>query len=550
MLEQLRRSSQSLLIYVLFGIVIAVFIINFGPQSQGGCESSVSRASYAAKVGSGEVSSRDFRYAYVLAGGPQYQPQRARELRLRERVLDEMIERELLVAEAERLGFAVSNEEVEDLVADAKMIGVGGFEQNAAASMQKDGHFDYDTFQRFVQFSLGMSPKAFIDQQKRELLALRVRNLLRTGVNVSENEVKSEFERQSNQVNLEYVRFSWRRHEDAVELTPAEVEAYAKANEKKLKDTYDQRKFLYENAPKERRLRQILVKLDSGASPEATTAAERKAQGLQERIKKGETFAAVAKAASDDARSKLRGGDVGWRRQGATPFGAALDEKVFGAKDGEVVGPMKGNDGFYLVLPEASREGNITFEQVKADLAETELRQERAKAKAKGEADAALAKAKAPASKDKTLKDLFPAPADSSHGGELIPRAEETGLFARRGTVVEGIGTAPDLAKAAFEMQPTAPFGGPYEVAGSYVIVRLKERKQPDLAEFDKKKGELMHDAALMRGEEILAEWTQRRCQEAKEAKRIRVNVDVLRYDDSTPSERIAYEPCAPPFRF
>jgi len=30
-----------------------------------------------------------------------------------------------------------------------------------------------------------------IDQQKRELLALRVRNLLRTGVNVSENEVKS-----------------------------------------------------------------------------------------------------------------------------------------------------------------------------------------------------------------------------------------------------------------------------------------------------------------------------------------------------------------------
>jgi peptidyl-prolyl cis-trans isomerase D len=549
MLEQLRQSSRSLLIYVLFGIVIAVFIVNFGPQSQGGCESSVSRASYAAKVGSGEVSARDFRYGYILAGGPQYQPQRAREFRLRERVLDELIERELLVAEAERLGFAVSDEEVEDLVAESKMIGVGGFEQNAAASMQKNGHFDYDTFQRFTQFQLGISPKAFIEQQKRELLALRVRNLLRNGVNVSENEVKSEFERQSNQVNLEYVRFSWRRHEDGIELTPAEVQAYAQANEKKLKEIYDQRKFMYENAPKERRLRQILVKLDAGASAEATTAAEKKAQGLLERIKKGETFAAVAKAASDDTRSKLRGGDVGWRRSGATPYGAALDEKVFAAKDGELVGPAKGNDGFYLVLPEASREGNITFDQVKNDLAETELRQERAKAKAKIEADAALAKARA-ASKDKTLKDLFPAPTDATHGGELLPRAEETGLHARRGTVVEGIGTAPELAKAAFEMKPDAPLGGPYEVAGSYVIVRLKERKQPDLAEFDKKKGELMHDAALVRGEEILAEWTQRRCQEAKEAKRIRVNVDILRYDDSTPNERIAYEPCAPPFRF
>jgi hypothetical protein len=148
------------------------------------------------------------------------------------------------------------------------------------------------------------------------------------------------------------------------------------------------------------------------------------------------------------------------------------------------------------------------------------------------------------------LKDLFPAPAEGVQGTETIPRAEETGLFARRGTVVEGIGLAPELSKAAFELQPANPFAGPYEVSGSFVIGRLKERKQPDLAEYDKKKGELMHDAAMVRGEEILAEWTQRRCQEAKEAKRIRVNTDILRYDESTPNERVAYEPCAPPFRF
>ena len=37
MLKQMRQQSRSLLIYVLFGIVIAVFIINFGPQSPGGC---------------------------------------------------------------------------------------------------------------------------------------------------------------------------------------------------------------------------------------------------------------------------------------------------------------------------------------------------------------------------------------------------------------------------------------------------------------------------------------------------------------------------------
>jgi peptidyl-prolyl cis-trans isomerase D len=547
MLEQLRRSSQSLIIYVLFGIVIAVFIINFGPQSQGGCESTVTRASYAAKVNGGTVTARDFRYAYILAGGPQYQGQRARELRIRERVLDELLERELLVGEAERLGFAVSEEEVEDLIAQSKLVGLGGFEQTAT-SMQKDGHFDYDSFVRFVQFQLGMSPKAFIDEQRRELLATRVRQLLRNGVNVSEHEVKGEFERQGNQVNLEFVRYSWRRHEEAVELTPAEIQAHAKDNEKKLKDLYEQRKFLYENAPKERRLRQIFVKLDGGASADATAAAEKKAQGLLDRVKKGEAFAAVAKASSEDTRSRLRGGDVGWRRQGATPYGAALEEKVWAAKDGEVVGPMKGNDGFYVVLPEASREGNIGFDQVRLDLAETELRQERAKAKAKIEAEAGLAKARA--AKEKTLKDLFPAPADSTPAQAAdVPRAEETGLYAQRGTIVEGIGMAPDLAKAAFNLKPAEPFGGPYEVAGSYVVVKLKEKKEPDLAEYEKKKAELLNQAAMVRGEEVLAEWTQRRCVEAKEAKRINVNTDILRYDDA-PNERVSYEPCAPPFRF
>jgi peptidyl-prolyl cis-trans isomerase D len=546
MLEQMRKSSRSLLIYVLFGIIIAVFIINFGPQSSGACDSGVVRASYAAKVAGETVTARDYRYGYMMAGGTQLQPQRAREMRLKERVLDELIERELLVDEAERLGFRVREEEVEDMLLESKIIGLGGFEQTVPA-MQKNGAFDYDSFQRFSQFQLGMSPKAFIDVQRRELLANRVRNLVRGGVNVSESEVKRDFEKQGNQVNLEYIRYPFRTYEDTVAVTPAEVEAHAKTNEAKLKQTYDQRKFLYENSPKERRLRQILVKLDTGASADATAAAEKKAQALVERLKKGEAFATVAQASSDDARTKGRGGLVGWRRQGATTLGSANEEKVWGAKDGEVVGPLKATDGFYVVVPEATREGNITFEQVKLELAEAELRQERAKAKAKLDAEAALAKAKA--AKDKTLKDLFPAPPESASGAARdVPHSEETGLFQRRGSVVEGLGTAPDLAKAAFQLDPAQPFSGPHEVAGSYVVVRLKERKRPDAADFEKRKAELMQQAAMVRAEEILSEWTQRRCQEAKQDKAIQVNTDILRYDD-TPEGRVPYEPCTPPFR-
>jgi peptidyl-prolyl cis-trans isomerase D len=273
MLEQMRKSSRSLLIYVLFGIIIAVFIINFGPQSSGACDSGVTRASYAAKVSGETVTAKDYRYGYMMAGGTQLQPQRAREMRLKERVLDELIERELLVDEAERLGFRVRSEEVEDMLLGSKIVGLGGFEQMVPA-IQKDGHFDYESFTRFSRFQMGMSPQAFIDVQRRELLANRVRDLIRSGVNVSEGEVKREFEKAGNQVNLEYLRFPFRSYEEQVAVTPAEVEAHAKASEAKLKQTYDQRKFLYENSPKERRLRQIQVKLDPGASADATAAAE------------------------------------------------------------------------------------------------------------------------------------------------------------------------------------------------------------------------------------------------------------------------------------
>src|SRR3954447_12661337 len=106
MLEQMRRSSQSLLIYVLFGIVIAVFIINFGPQSGGGCSGDDARAmrsSSAAEVDGHTIGARDFRYAYILSGASGA----GRAGRPRELIMDALIQRELLVSEAERLGLRV-----------------------------------------------------------------------------------------------------------------------------------------------------------------------------------------------------------------------------------------------------------------------------------------------------------------------------------------------------------------------------------------------------------------------------------------------------------
>ncbi len=577
MLEQMRKSSQSLLIYVLFGIVIAVFIINFGPQSRGGsCESTMKDDHQAANVDGRTLTTNDFRYGFLVLGGAQYPAQMAKQQRLKETVMDKLIERELLAGEAERLGYSVSDEQVEDQIAEAKLIGLGY--PRTIPRMQKDGKFNYESFKSFVQFELQITPPAFIEQQKKELMAARVRDLLRGSVNVSPSEVKADYLRKNTQVNLEYVRFTPRGLEGDVEPTEAEVAAYAAKNEAKLKTMYDERKFVYEKVPKELKLRQILVKLPADAKPDAEKAATKKAEALLARIKKGEPFAKVAKEASEDDVTKVRGGFLGWRGHGAANLPGDPEKQLFDAKVGDVVGPLKGASGIYLTKVEGTREGNVPFADVKLELAEEKVRAEKAGVQAKTRAEAALATAKAELAKapTKTLKDVFPGPQETKDDKDAkpdgktsakaagkdkdkapvmaeadAPRAEETGLFSPRGTregaMIEGIGVSNDLAKSAFALTTAAPLAGPYEVAGSWIIVRLKERKDPDVAEFEKKRTDLVRDAELTKWIEVLTDWTRARCVEAKEHKKIQVNRDVLRYEDS--AEPPPYEPCAAPAR-
>jgi peptidyl-prolyl cis-trans isomerase D len=559
MLEQMRKSSQSVAIYALFGLLIVVFAISFGPQSRGTTCDQVMNGNdhYAAKVGGGSITNNDFRYGFMLSGGAQVPAKIARQEHLKEMVMDKLIERELLAAEAERLGFVATEEQVEDQIAEAKIIGLGT--THTVPRLMKDGKFNYESFRTFLQYELGVTPKSFIAEQKKELLALRVRDLLRGGVTVSTEEAKADFIQKNRQVNLEYLRFAGRRYQAEIAPTDAEIADYAAKNDAALKKAFEEKKFLYENVAAQRKLRQILVKVPADASADVEKAAKAKADGLAEKLKKGAkangkegvTFLEVARDSSEDTATKARGGDLGWRARGATNLTGAAEDKVFGAKAGAIVGPLRGTDGFVITKVEGSREGQLGFDQVKLELAEDKLREEQGSAKAKAAADEALAKAKAQPTA--TLKTVFPSPAsdtEEAHAetADSAPRVEETGLFAahatKDGIVVEGIGVSTPVAKAAFGLTAAAPLAGPFEVSGSYLVIRLKERKDPDMAEFERKKLDLVRDASLTKWERVLTDWTHARCVDVKQSKGISINNDVLRYEDS--SEPVPYEPCAP----
>jgi peptidyl-prolyl cis-trans isomerase D len=543
MLEAMRQNSQSAIIYILFGLLIAAFVISFGPGSFGGSSKAASE-DYAALVNGNEISEQDFRFAAVIfeVGNT------ARDQRTREMLMDQLIDRELMAQEGERMGLLTSEEEAARMVADGRIM---------AAGMQRrifpEGKFNYERFQSMAQYHYRMTIKKVMEIQQREMTAHKVQELMRAAVQVSPDEVKADFEEKGRQVNLEYVRFSPRRYHEDVTVTDAEIENWARGHEDAIKKAFEERKYLYEKQDPQVHLRRVLIEVAKDAPPEKVKDAQAKIDAAHKTITSGTKFADVARTVSEDAASRARGGDLGWKKKGFTGLGDEVEAKVFAAKEGEVIGPVRTDRGFELLRNEGQRQGDITLAQARTELAEDLLRQEKTKEMAKAQAAEAANKVKAGGK----LAELFPKAETGSDTDEAKPKTgkaakvsvEETGLFSRRGDTVQGLGSSQELARAAFKLK-AGESAGPIEVGGDFVVVTVKEKKEPDMADFEKRKAELTEVYQRTKAYEVMSGWTRHRCTEIRDKGKLKVNQAYLAVEgagkDALAMIMPKYEPCAP----
>jgi peptidyl-prolyl cis-trans isomerase D len=474
--------------------------------------------------------------------------------------MDLLITRELFAQDADKMGFHVSDEEIEDRIAQGRILAAGQPRnitrdyQYQFAALYKDG-FDYDKWRTsFCTYFLRTTPKKFIEEQRHELLAEKVEDLIRVATRVSPEEVKRAYIDHETQAKLEFVRFAARRFEDDLVLAPADIDAFLKENQAKVKEQYDQRAFLYKAGPKEAqvRVRAIFVATAKDAPKDDAAKAEAKIRDAAKKIKGGADFAQVARDVSEDERTKKRGGDLGWKRKGSAGLGPEFDDKVFALKKGETSDVIKTDRGFYLARAEDVREGDLPLDAVSRDLAEDLMRKERGAAKAKAEAADAVAKVKAGTAIEtlfpKEDKDASAKPPTKVKGlvkSDTSPRLQETGYFARKGNVLEDIGTTKDGTKAVFGNLKKGDVGGPYEVQGgvpSYVVVRLVDRKDPDMAAFETKHDEFTHEASVLKAQTVLLDLMHQRCVEARDSGKIAVNGEMLSYGG--PDNGVPYAPC------
>jgi peptidyl-prolyl cis-trans isomerase C len=118
--------------------------------------------------------------------------------------------------------------------------------------------------------------------------------------------------------------------------------------------------------PERVRASHILIKVDADATETQKTEARKKIADVQQKLKKGEDFATLAKNHSEDS-SSTKGGDLGYfgRGQMVKPF----EEAAFSLKPNETSGIIETQYGYHLIkVVDKKPEAKLTYAEVKGRL--------------------------------------------------------------------------------------------------------------------------------------------------------------------------------------
>jgi peptidyl-prolyl cis-trans isomerase C len=138
-----------------------------------------------------------------------------------------------------------------------------------------------------------------------------------------------------------------------------------KASEAAVRSYYNTHADQYEE--KKVHVAHILFRTRAGMSEQERQARLTAAQEASGKLRKGDEFAVVAQAMSEDKLSSEHGGDLGWLREGS--IDPRFSQKVFAMKKDETSEPFETSFGFHIVkIIEPTQVVKKTFEAVQGDI--------------------------------------------------------------------------------------------------------------------------------------------------------------------------------------
>lgn len=494
MLDRLRENSRSFGSYLIFGIIILVFVVFFGPGGQSCTDlGSGQSVTWAAKVDGKEIPLKDFRSEYdalyrqyQAQMGENFDPKLAQQMGIRTSAIDRLVTRKLLIEQAKKMGIAVTDEEV------AKAI-------REEPAFQKEGHFDFATYREALRAWQGISPARFEDSIRENLLVGKVISQMKLSAKVSDDEIRTAFEREGDRASVAFVRLAAKDLEGEVAVSDDEAKAHLATEDgkKRVADEYEAKAWRYKT-PKRVRAQHILVKVEEDAPEAEANAAEEKILAARKEIEGGADFGEVAKRVSEDQGTKEKGGDLGLFGPGSMvkPF----EDAAMAMEPGAVSDPVRSRFGYHLIkVNEVVPASEKTLAEVEVELAKELLVGEAAKKEARQRAEQILAKAR-----ESSLADLYPA-SDAVGEDHEGPVVESTPPFQVASDFVPKLGVAPELVRSIVEKDSVGVVDRVFEVSGNLVVAQVVTREKPDPSKLDDgKKKELRERLTLRKQNELV----------------------------------------------
>lgn len=506
MLDRMRR-QQAWLKWSL-GLVVLAFVVFYIPDfltpSGTGATGEAVATVEGRKITVGEFTRAynaqlgQFREAY----GQGMNDAMLRQLGIDQQVLQQLVDQQATIAEAQRLGLTASDTEVRQRIME-----IPAFQENGAFI----GEARYRQLLRLQRPPI--STTEFEDEVRNSILLDKLRASLTEWITVSDAEADAEYRRRNEKVTLDVVPFPAVDFADQVTLSDADVAAYFEAN----KETYrigEQRKIKYlqvdveairanitvpeqdiqraynqnidqYSTPEEVRARHILLNVEG--KDEAAVRAE--AEQLLAQVKGGADFAALAGKHSEDVASASNGGDLGFFGRGRMV--PEFEAVAFTLEPGQVSDLVRTPYGFHIIKVEEKKAGDVqSLDSVRATIAE-QLKAERAQTRAQDLATAIAAEVSSPADLDRV-------------GAARGLKVTESEFFTRE-QPVPGLGPAPAVSAAAFELAE-GTVSDPLRTAGGYVFLTVTGTQPSSLPTLEAVKARVEADLRRERTKTLAAE--------------------------------------------
>lgn len=358
----MNRLSSLLGGFAVIAIAI-VFVVSFGPG--GGRNQLEAGPECAGEVHGKCIKASQFWASYRLVAGGLDSSQADR-LQLKQRVIEGLEERELLLADAKRLGVSITEEELtKELVAGRVRFSLPStMEQSTIAGLRidptgtkligpqfvdkKTQKFSAEAYKKTVTELTRLSETDYREYQRAELVAARMRALIMARVRISEAEAQDDFNAEKSTAKIKYLRLRPAFYRDrAIDQSDSVVNAWTEKNAGDIDKALEERK--KELGGECRDVSHIMVLLEKTARPEAKAAARAKMEAAKQRLEK-EDFAAVAREVSEDPTTRNDGG----RLRCITKSEMAgdlqpLGEALFALKEGGMSEILESPRGFHLM---------------------------------------------------------------------------------------------------------------------------------------------------------------------------------------------------------